>query len=412
MANPLAQTASGREARSSGDRGLHVRHVEAATVRVRLELVGEADHRLGGAQHEIAVALDLTRQTVEHDDLGVLIEVDQHVAAEHDIECAKRREIIEQVERPELHHRADLGRKLPAFADLREMLDQQLDRQPALHLELAVKTGFGLLQHLGGEISGQNVDAPAGKARAHVLEHHGQRIRLLAARGRRAPDAHALLHRARLHQRGHDGVAEMIERDAIAEEEGLVGHHGLDHVHDQRLRILPLEIMDEGGQAIDAYPAGDRHEPALDQVLLVLRQDEPGPLLQEPPQIVEFEWGHDLLPEKRRMTIGAMRSSGSTSEHKPAWVTDPGMPQTTLVASSCAITALPAAVSTAAPLVPSQPMPVRTTARHLPPHTSAAEANNGSTEGLQKLTSGPSLSAIMAWPSRRSTRMWRPPGAI
>ena len=33
-----------------------------------------------------------------------------------------------------------------------------------------------------------------------------------------------------LQQRRHDGVAQMIERDLVAEEEGLVGGHRLDHV--------------------------------------------------------------------------------------------------------------------------------------------------------------------------------------
>src|SRR5207249_11586692 len=130
------------------------RRVEAAALRVWLELLGEADHGLGGAQHEIAVALDLTRQTIKHNDLVILVEVDQHIAAEHDVEYAKRPEIIEQVERPELHRGADLGRKVPAVTDLREMFDQELDRQPALNLELAVDAGLGLLQHLGREISG------------------------------------------------------------------------------------------------------------------------------------------------------------------------------------------------------------------------------------------------------------------
>ncbi len=44
--------------------------------------------------------------------------------------------------------------------------------------------------------------------------------------------------------------------------------------------------------------------------------------------------------------------------------------------------------------VPSVPMPVRITARFRVPQTAAAEANSGSTAGLQKLTSGPSSSAI------------------
>src|SRR5439155_24139073 len=106
--NRLTRPARGNEPWSTDARWLGVRHVEATPFGVWLELVGEADHRLGGAQHEIAIAIDLTRQTVKHRDFHVLIEVDQHIAAEHDVERAKRPEIIEQVERPELHHGADL----------------------------------------------------------------------------------------------------------------------------------------------------------------------------------------------------------------------------------------------------------------------------------------------------------------
>ena len=64
------------------------------------------------------------------------------------------------------------------------------------------------------------------------------------------------------------------------------------------------------------------------------------------------------------------------------------MPQTTLVASSCAITLPPAATIAAAPSVPSVPMPVRISARFQAPQTSAADANSGSTAGLQKCTGG------------------------
>ena len=56
-------------------------------------------------------------------------------------------------------------------------------------------------------------------------------------------------------------------------------------------------------------------------------------------------------------------------------------------------------------------MPVSTSASTLLPQTSAAEANSGSTAGLQKFTSGPSSIAITAVLSRRATFMCLPPGA-
>ena len=74
-------------------RALAIGRVEAAPVRHRLEAVGQADHRLGRAEHEIAVALGDARDAVEHADLGLLVEIDQHVAAEHHVERAEMREI-------------------------------------------------------------------------------------------------------------------------------------------------------------------------------------------------------------------------------------------------------------------------------------------------------------------------------
>ena len=58
-------------------------------IRMRPEPPGETDHSLGGAKHQIAVRLDLTRQPVEHTGLALLTEIDQRVAAEHEIERAE-----------------------------------------------------------------------------------------------------------------------------------------------------------------------------------------------------------------------------------------------------------------------------------------------------------------------------------
>src|SRR6266850_1070655 len=67
----------------------------------------------------------------------------------------------------------------------------------------------------------------------------------------------------------------------------------------------------------------------------------------------------------------------------PAFAAAPGIPQTTLEASSWAITLPPAATISLPPRIPSEPMPVSTTARTPPCQTSIAEVNNGSTVGVQ-----------------------------
>jgi drug/metabolite transporter (DMT)-like permease len=64
--------------------------VQAAPVGHRPETRGQADHGLGAAEHQEAVALRDVGNTFEHVDLGDLIEVDQHIAAEHHVEAPER----------------------------------------------------------------------------------------------------------------------------------------------------------------------------------------------------------------------------------------------------------------------------------------------------------------------------------
>src|SRR5262249_22552105 len=318
---------------------------------------------------------------------------------------------MQQIERPELDHGTDLGHDPPALADLREVLDQQLDRQAALHFETAVEAGLGLFQRLGRNVGGEDFDAPAGEAAVKLLEVHGKRIGLLAGRGGGAPDAHPPLRGARSPPPRPPRIAELLERNLVAKEKRFVGHHRFDHLDHERVGVGPPQALHQLGQAGEAGLTHQRQKPALDQVLLVGRQHETRAVLQQLAEIIVLVRGHTLLPEKSRTIFGAICSIGRTDEHSPACVTDPGMPQTTLVASSWAITAPPASTTSDAPCVPSEPMPVRTTARHFGPHTCAAEENRGSTEGLQKLMRAPSSSEIVGSPSRRTPRRWRPPGA-
>src|SRR5690606_21448365 len=107
-------------------------------------------------------------------------------------------------------------------------------------------------------------------------------------------------------------------------------------------------------QVRDAVALRHRHQPALDQILLFRRQRQARALLQELADEVEVVAGHPCLP-KARMTADAMSGSGRTWQHNPACATVPGMPQTMLVASSCAMMPPPAATMSAPPLAPSTP---------------------------------------------------------
>jgi hypothetical protein len=69
---------------------------------------------------------------------------------------------------------ADLGCDLPRLGDLREILDQHLNWQPALDFKLAVDTGFCLLEDLVRQIGGEDVDSPPGNLRRDLPQTHGK----------------------------------------------------------------------------------------------------------------------------------------------------------------------------------------------------------------------------------------------
>src|SRR4051812_30839393 len=77
----------------------------------------------------------------------------------------------------------------------------------------------------------------------------------------------------------------MIERHLVAEEEGLVGGHGLYHLRDKGSRASP-HLLHEFGNPRQAGLARQRNETAFDQILLVGSQIETGLILQELSQVL------------------------------------------------------------------------------------------------------------------------------
>ena len=222
-----------------------------------------------------------------------------------------------------------------------------------------------------------------------------------------------LLRGARRQQRRHDGVAEMIERHLVAEEQRLVGRHRLDHLDDQRLGVGALQLGDQPGEVEQAGLARDRQQPAFDQILLVGRQHEAGALLQ---QLAQDNRNRAASRPRLRGTTARSSarsaSSGSTAEHTPASTAEPGMPQTTLVASSCAIT-LPPAATIVGGAVGAVGAHAGEDQRQIP---GAPDLGGGREQRIDRrlaeiAPAAPSSSAITAVPSRRATRMCLPPGA-
>ena len=194
-------------------------------------------------------------------------------------------EILQQIELTVLHHAAEFGTDLPEFAVLGEIFHQQLNRQSALHLELAEDSGLRFFQHRQRQVGGDDLGAPTRQQGTCFLQAHRDRIRLLPGGGGRAPDAQGAAGRARLHQRREDRLAQMVERNLVAKEERFVGGHRLDHFRRQRIAAA-LHLGDEFGNSRQAGLARKRQQPAFDQVLLVGGQVETGALFQKLTQIL------------------------------------------------------------------------------------------------------------------------------
>ena len=188
--------------------------------------------------------------------------------------------------------------------------------------------------------------------------------------------------------------AEMLERLVVAEEEALVGGHRLDHLADQRLgagcrsrsasasRSRKSFALAGSARAASragrACPGRSRGRSGSSAAWRTYRRRScPG-----------SAWLMRAPSAAARAAFGAMRGSGSTAWHRPAWATAPGMPQTTLVASSCATALPPASITRRVPASPSCPMPVSIATSTRPSHAAAALRSIGSTDGRQKFSGG------------------------
>src|SRR3546814_15222861 len=81
--------------------------------------------RSGAAEEQGAVRHQLVGDAGQDLGLGRLVEIDQHVASEHDIELAERPRVLEQVVLAERHLVADRIGELPAVAVLLEVLSSE-----------------------------------------------------------------------------------------------------------------------------------------------------------------------------------------------------------------------------------------------------------------------------------------------
>src|SRR4051812_40379517 len=152
---------------------------------------------------------------------------------------------------------------------------------------------------------------------------------------------------------------------AVPVERSLFGRDGLNRLVLQQQRIRFPQPLHERFIRRQPVPAQDGFQARLDQVLLVLRDHDAAEGVNGLADLVErgSPQLHGVVPvPSSETTVGPMRSSGRISSTWLVAAAAPGMPQTTLVASSWAITYAPLRLSGPNPFAPSHPIPVRMTA--------------------------------------------------
>ena len=238
-----------RRPAGSGSRSRDVAALEDVRVLVDGdEQVARTLDRFGRAEEQVAARVQREVEHLQHPLLRGAIEVDEQVAARHQIEMRERR-ILDHVVVREQHHLAQLLAHAVGVALLAEEAAQPLRR------------------HVGGVV--QRVEALAracdraprrcrwrrSARRAHrpgrpacSASSMAMRIRLLAGgaarRPRRGPDRSRPRSRKQLWDRS--GVRERLERLAVAEEV----RDADQQVPEQRLRLVRLlaQVVRVGGQ--------------------------------------------------------------------------------------------------------------------------------------------------------------------
>src|SRR6476469_7562061 len=135
--------------------------VEAAGVNVGAKLGRLTDHGFPRAEHQPAVLRHRRHQPVEGDRLLLGAEIEQDVAAQHDVEPAGMGGRLEQVVDLEADRLAQRFDGSPAIGRFLEPFDHLVDAEAALDLEMAIAAGPGASDARCGNVGSEHVDGPA-----------------------------------------------------------------------------------------------------------------------------------------------------------------------------------------------------------------------------------------------------------
>ena len=165
----------------------------------------------------------------------VRVEVDEHVAQEHDVEDGQRRERRARLIRCGADHRPELaGRPATASPTAAEVPDQHRRGQPAVDLELAVAPGPGPVDHLLRRGRVARMSTVRGR-RQCVGQHHRDGVGSCPLEQAADQTLSRRVRRLRRPAAGITAVRSASNGLAVAEPGGLVGGERLD---DRPVRCL------------------------------------------------------------------------------------------------------------------------------------------------------------------------------
>ena len=183
-----------------------------------LEQVLAAVDRLGGTEKEPPARSQGEVGDLDDALLGVAVEIDQQVAAAEEIDARERR-VLEQVVHREQHGLAQLAADAIAAPLLGEEAPQPLLRHIGGERERVEAFARGADRALV-EIGREHLQRRRRFERSRMLgQEDGDRVRLLARRTRRHPDAQLVVRRLAGEQR-RDLRRQRVEAVAVAEEVG------------------------------------------------------------------------------------------------------------------------------------------------------------------------------------------------
>jgi hypothetical protein len=271
-----------------------------------LEVVGQLGNALAGAEEQDALANEREAEQAEHLLLRRDLQVDEHVAAAHQVHPRERR-IADGVVPREDDHRTKLGPDLPALPAAHEVAFQALGGD-AEHRLGAVDARRCRLQRARVHVGGEDLHQPAAHPRRHLLQEHRQRVDLLAGGAARHPDAERSVRVPLREQLGQHAVLEDVERLLVAEEPGHPDEQVA--VEDVQLLARARQAFHVGRQVVDARQLQAALDAAGDGARLVVGEVDPELLLEHGVDRREPDGGPFRVRERQRW-VGA----GMLGEH-------------------------------------------------------------------------------------------------